>query len=708
MNRSSLHDFAGLRGKSRHRPRMLAFEPLEERRLLTADNLLIATYDDSAGKSVVEYSDSTGLQVAGGAYTGNHGLGEASGIAVAPDGSYYVSNLLSGGTYMGYPVGQVLHFSSSGQFLNVLGANDAVQAPLAAPGTLAFGPNGNLYVADLGTSAIYQFDLDSTTQQYQAADTISLPQSADPDGFTPGGFTFADNATHDLIVGNLQDQSVWELGSGGTWTPLILPGSGYNPLAILALSNGNLLIADSDLGTDPAGHHQIVEYDSSSQTTSQFINLTTPMGTEAGYVGNPPQPTSLMLDTDGNLLVGLSPDHNGVDGAVEKFNISTGTSMGTVVSGIGTPSGLALAPVLPEDLIVGTYDNTAVPSGTNNAATGDSVIRFNTTSQTIVGGAATGDQGLGETSGIAVAPDGSYYVSNLLSGGTYMGYPVGQVLHFSSSGQFLNVLGANDAVQAPLAAPGTLAFGPNGNLYVADLGTSAIYQFDLDSTTQQYQAADTISLPQSADPDGFTPGGFTFADNATHDLIVGNLQDQSVWELGSGGTWTPLILPGSGYNPLAILALSNGNLLIADSDLGTDPAGHHQIVEYDSSSQTTSQFINLTTPMGTEAGYVGNPPQPTSLMLDTDGNLLVGLSPDHNGVDGAVEKFNISTGAYISTVVSTIGSPAGLAFAPVEMVVPASAWTNAGLTLVETGDGKLHVYTSGTTTDVVAPNWLRA
>ena len=63
--------------------------------------------------------------------------------------------------------------------------NDATPATLYFPGTLAFGPNGNLYVADLdagglGAGAIYQFDTNSTTQQFLSANTLVLPS-----GFTP-------------------------------------------------------------------------------------------------------------------------------------------------------------------------------------------------------------------------------------------------------------------------------------------------------------------------------------------------------------------------------------------------------------------------------------------------------------------------------------------------------------------------------------------
>jgi hypothetical protein len=75
---------------------------------------------------------------------------------------------------------------------------------------------------------------------------------------------------------------------------------------------------------------------------SQFINLTTPVGTGSS-AGLPPQPTSLLIDLEGQLLVGLSPDHNR-NGAVQKYDLVSGAFLGTLVSNIGTPSGLALIP----------------------------------------------------------------------------------------------------------------------------------------------------------------------------------------------------------------------------------------------------------------------------------------------------------------------------------------------------------------------------
>ncbi len=291
---------------------------------------------------------------------------------------------------------------------------------MEAPGTLAFGPNGNLYVADLGANAIFQFDTTSTTQQYQyqAGDTLWLPEY-----FTPGGFTFATDGTRDLIVGSLEYQSVVEFNADGSVASTPIPAySGIDPASILALSNGNLLIADTDFDQVATSHHQIVEYNAATTSYSQFINLTQP----ADSSGDLPQPTLLLLDTDGNLLVGMSPDDFD-DGVVAKFNIQTGALMETIATGVGDPSGLALVPSQVSDLLVGNFVDSSVERYTYCSA-----------ANTFAGvpGVASGDNGLFQTAGAAVAPDGSFYVSS----GTYSNLGYAEIYHYSNAGVFLGIL----------------------------------------------------------------------------------------------------------------------------------------------------------------------------------------------------------------------------------------------------------------------------
>ena len=329
-----------------------------------------------------------------------------------------------------------------------------------------------------------------------------------------------------MIVGDLNSGEVLKFDADGSSETLVPSTAGITPLAILALGNGNLLIADSDLGQDPSGHHQIVQYDAATGATSQFIDLTAPLGTGT-FSGDPPQPSSLALDADGNLLVGLSPD-DGDDGAVEKFAIQTGAWIGTIATGVGDPSGLALVPSQVSDLLVGDLSG--------------GILRYSAAQPLTEGSVASGDNGDYETSGVAVAPDGSFYVS---SPGSGPGGPAKccttQVPASSST-----CWARNDANPATLYYPGTLAFGPNGNLYVADLVLGVIDQFDVNSSTQQYLPEGTLQLPQ-----GFTPAGFTFAADATRDPIVGDFNTGEVLQFNPDGSSKTLV-PGSTTAPPSV------------------------------------------------------------------------------------------------------------------------------------------------------------
>jgi hypothetical protein len=309
-------------------------EALESRQLLSVNDLVISVFDDTAGQTVLRYETDTYTPTAGGVATGNNGLAVGQGLVVAPDGlSFYVSSAFSG---------QVLHYDMDGNFLDVLGASDAEPAPLQTPATLLFGPDGHLYVADLGSFgqfpgglAIYEYDTSSNTQQYQEAGTYEL-------GFAPGGFTFVeDGEDFDLVVGDLFTQSVHRYEDPTTFsTTLIGPFSGINPASILARPNGDLLIGDIDLGAEPFGHHRVVLYDGVNPP-STFIDFTTPVGT-GGSAGWAPQPSTMLYDTDGNLLIGVSPDHN-LNGAIFKYDFVT-EDLDMLVSGIGSPTGLGLIP----------------------------------------------------------------------------------------------------------------------------------------------------------------------------------------------------------------------------------------------------------------------------------------------------------------------------------------------------------------------------
>ena len=111
--------------------------------MLSAEDLLVSTFFSTAGNSILRYNDTTHNAVPGSVATGDSGaLFAPEGLAVAPDGTFYVSTATSQFSAV------VLHYSSSGTLMGQLGQSDTVQAPLQDPTGLAIGPNGHLYVAD--------------------------------------------------------------------------------------------------------------------------------------------------------------------------------------------------------------------------------------------------------------------------------------------------------------------------------------------------------------------------------------------------------------------------------------------------------------------------------------------------------------------------------------------------------------------------------
>ena len=190
---------------------------------------------------------------------------------------------------------------------------------------------------------VYQF----STATQQVVDALELPA-----GFSPGGLTFATDGTHDLIVGDINSGEVLQYNADDSLDQTLVSVSNGVPLyALLGVSGGNLLIAD--VVPDATGYCDIMEYNATTGLNSTpFIVLDQgPNGTtQYGDLGYPPIPTVLALDSDGNLLVGLAPGESG-DGAVLKYDITTGALLGTIASGIGALSGLGLA-----HSIIGHFD----------------------------------------------------------------------------------------------------------------------------------------------------------------------------------------------------------------------------------------------------------------------------------------------------------------------------------------------------------------
>ena len=403
---------------------------------ITIQNLLVA---DTVNSEVWRYLVDSSTSAPGGVSPFGDGIAEPDGLTVAPDGSYYVSTLIDLGVSNG--TGAVVHLSSTGAFLGTVPVYDTHEAP----STLAFGPNGNLYIADNGyvdpapgstdsvSPSIYQYN--PSTGTIVSSATLSLPQYYPGVGGAvyPGGMAFATNG--DLLLGNLDDGSITQFhisastvttttlvqqtnpsgttagGASNYYFAIASPAAAANdylcsddpimsPGGMVALPNGDILIDDFDAAfsaSSQAFHHQVLEYIPASGSTAAHIIQFADVGTD-GTTTPQQQPISIALDSDGNVLVGMNPDEGAADGQVVKYNVFTGASMGMVVSSIGIPSGLALLLQVPTVAASpGTTGYTAgaaakpVDSQFLAATSSDDNVNLSGATVSITGGFQTGD-----------------------------------------------------------------------------------------------------------------------------------------------------------------------------------------------------------------------------------------------------------------------------------------------------------------------------
>jgi hypothetical protein len=279
-------------------------------------DILISTYDDS---SVERFDEITFAPTIGNIPSGANGLTVAQGLAVGADNTIYVSSAFTG---------KVQRYDVAGNFLGDF-PSMANPAPLAAPSTLQFGPNGNLFVADFANSAVLEFTPEGVYVG-TAADVASAP----------GGFTWAPDG--DLVVGELFGP-ITKFHNGTAVDELVAASMTLTPAGLLPLEGGDFLIANL-FGSS------IMRYDAGSDAVVPFGVVEHPIG--PGETFPDPMfpsngPSALVRDGDTLLVVVTGPDHNHT-GQIQRFNLATGEYVETLIDGLGSPTALAFIAPVPE------------------------------------------------------------------------------------------------------------------------------------------------------------------------------------------------------------------------------------------------------------------------------------------------------------------------------------------------------------------------
>ena len=331
---------------------LLIIAPLLASQRASADILAASFGPNFADGSVPRFEDDGTALPGSGIPQFSGGIGLPGGVTVGPDGNIYVASLngLTG-------AGEILKYD--GDTLAPLGLFGTMPFnppqemggdPVApSPARLKFGPDGNLYVADMAGASVRIFD--GTTGEL-LPDTLN--DFSGPTGLTfgPDGALYVGNfntATIDRVLGNVKTTFVAQATS-----PMITPSS------MLILSTGEMIVVDlignQLLKFDASGNY-LPSFDEQSNPVPFAVippEIPDPLPDGANFPSN--NPSDIMFDADGNLLVavlGINYPPN-TPGAILRYDLQ-GNLLKTVVSNVLGVSSLAWIPA--DDAVVGDYDS---------------------------------------------------------------------------------------------------------------------------------------------------------------------------------------------------------------------------------------------------------------------------------------------------------------------------------------------------------------
>ncbi|MGD8576276.1 MAG: DUF4347 domain-containing protein, partial [Thiohalophilus sp.] len=264
-------------------------------------NLYVTNWNGAAAK-VAQFDPTTGAYLGDFVTsTDNGGMGRAAGLAFGPDGNLYVAST---------DTDEVLRFDgTTGAYLDVFVSSGTVNGPEG----LVFGPDGNLYVGGYNDDFIYKFDgttgnllLTFDTQSAGGDNNLSAPEDIT---FGPDGnlYVASDGNSnvlrYDPTTGNFIDEFVTN-GDGG-----------------LQFAQGLRFGPDGNLYVGSFGTNSILRYDG---TTGAFIDAYVTNGSggldETTYFDFIPghqvtvtsidaQNDSYSVDEDGVLVVNALTDN---------------------------------------------------------------------------------------------------------------------------------------------------------------------------------------------------------------------------------------------------------------------------------------------------------------------------------------------------------------------------------------------------------------
>jgi sugar lactone lactonase YvrE len=281
---------------------------------------------DHNGNDIVNLYNDNGTPVDAGDPT-MISLPFATGVAVGPDGAVYVDTADPQTVAPSSELASVFKYTYNSSTGDVTSSSPFVQydgtpASVFNPQGMKFGPNGDLYIADLGGNGVVHL-FDPTGNSV----TTLLPAG------TPTAVAFGPNGN--LYAATSAGAEEYDSTTQSFNTIVIAATGGPNNPGDLAFGpDGKLYVLDIS-SADP----QIFQYNSDGSDQQLFGSL------PADF-----QPSNLAFGPDGSLYVS-GMDLDTAQGEVLKAN-STGTQYSVFISGLSNPGFLAFTDV-PEPATLG-------------------------------------------------------------------------------------------------------------------------------------------------------------------------------------------------------------------------------------------------------------------------------------------------------------------------------------------------------------------
>jgi virginiamycin B lyase len=375
-------------------------------------------------------------------------------------------------------------------------------------------------------------------------------------------------------------------------------------------------------------------------------------------------------DPNGALTLGTSaipgPSASGTSAVGVNYNAAQALTNGTITaSAAGAPS--ATASVTPLVYSISTKNIAAGAPATLSVSEAGAAGPFTVTASpataaTISGSGGTFSVAAGSTTGPATLTIGDGTVSGQLA-----------ITVTSTSGSV--TVGAPPTISEfllPTAGsyPNSIAPGPDGNLWFAEIGSAKIGKFSTAGTLVNEFALTMAPGRVTAGPDGNI--WFTEFDPSTHNSAIGKMT--------TGGTLTQFTVPTAGAHALGIAAGPDGNLWFTEEDANK--------IGRITTSGTITEFTGMTSPRDIVAGPDGN------LWFTEYNYQSTNPSPRKIGritTGGTVTEFTIGADSTMQPASITVGPDGKIWFTEFD--------PNGVVTTVDIGtsttSGSITLYTAG-------------